>query len=195
MHVLAFAIVAVLREDMALLTARRIDTMRLADTERLLTRLIALLWLSGLALIVLDIGFDAAALLAKPKLAAKLTVVSLLTINGLLLHRIAFPLLKHLQPRPRKARDGLRRARRDQHRVVAVRVLRRRRPADRPGHELRWIPALVPAKSALWAWHRRGVGPAAARTHAEFSIGSVRDNDAGNVADRVRTSGTIAHVG
>lgn len=188
MHVLAFAIVAVLREDMALLTARRIDTMRLADTERLLTRLIALLWLSGLALIVLDIGFDAAALLAKPKLAAKLTVVSLLTINGLLLHRIAFPLLKHLQPRPRKARDGLRR-------VVAVRVLRRRRPADRPGHELRWIPALVPAKSALWAWHRRGVGPAAARTHAEFSIGSVRDNDAGNVADRVRTSGTIAHVG
>lgn len=99
----AFAIVTVLREDMALLTARRVDVTRLADTERLLIRLIALLWLSGLSLIVFDIGFDAAALLSKPKLAAKLTVVSLLTVNGLLLHRIAFPILKNPRRHPRNA--------------------------------------------------------------------------------------------
>ena len=38
-------------------------------------------------------GLDWAALIAKPKLAAKLTVVSLLTANGLLLHWVVFPML------------------------------------------------------------------------------------------------------
>lgn len=95
----AFAIVAVFREDVALLRARRVDAANLEATGRTIARLLGLLWLTGAALILLDLGLDWAALIAKPKLAAKLTVVSLLTANGLLLHWVVFPMVtKPQQP-------------------------------------------------------------------------------------------------
>lgn len=96
----AFAIVAVFREDVALLRARRVDAAKLEATGRTIARLLGLLWLTGAALILLDLGLDWAALIAKPKLAAKLTVVSLLTANGLLLHWVAFPMLTKPQRSP-----------------------------------------------------------------------------------------------
>ena len=67
---------------------------------RTIARLLGLLWLTGAALILLDLGLDWAALIAKPKLAAKLTVVSLLTANGLLLHWVVFPMLTKPQRSP-----------------------------------------------------------------------------------------------
>ncbi len=95
-HTLAFAVAlgAVLREDLALLSARKVALPRLRAVARLLTRALIALWLTGLGLVVADIGFDAAAIAASPKLTAKLLVVSALTLNGLALHRLAFPALQ-----------------------------------------------------------------------------------------------------
>jgi hypothetical protein len=98
-HALAFgvAIAAVLREDAALLRHRAIDARRLARTARTLAYALAALWVSGLALMGLDLGGDVAAMADRPKLVAKLAVVSALTLNGLLLHRVAFPVIRQGQ--------------------------------------------------------------------------------------------------
>ena len=98
----AFAIVAVLREDLALWGARRVDAVRLAAVSRNITQLLVLLWITGLGLIALQSGF-AMSVLLKPKLAAKLTVVCILTLNGVLLHWVAFPLMTQPQRSPRQA--------------------------------------------------------------------------------------------
>ncbi len=100
-HTIAFAIAlsAVLREDWSLLRERRIDTPRLAATARTLTVALAVLWATGLSLIAIDIGLDAHAIAASPKLAAKLLVVTALTANGAALHVLAFPLLRSARPR------------------------------------------------------------------------------------------------
>lgn len=49
------------------------------------------LWVTGLLLIGLDTGFDAAAMASRDKLLAKLTVLAVLTANSVLLHRMVFP--------------------------------------------------------------------------------------------------------
>jgi hypothetical protein len=100
-HVVAFAIAlsTVLRADAALMKARRLDADRLANTARIVTHALAALWATGLALVALDVGLDVTAFTASPKLAAKLLVVSALTVNGFALHAFVFPLLS--QPRPR----------------------------------------------------------------------------------------------
>jgi hypothetical protein len=96
----AFAIVAVVREDLALLAAHRIEADKLRQKGRIIGLVLLVLWVTGLSLIALETG-DLASVLAKPKMLTKLTVVSLLTLNGMLLHWIAFPLLarKHSTPR------------------------------------------------------------------------------------------------
>lgn len=96
MHLAAFAIAfsAVLREDVWLLKSRRIDLERLADTARLLTAALVALWLTGLGLMAFDIGLDPQALLSSGKPAAKLVVVAALTVNGIALHALAFPILR-----------------------------------------------------------------------------------------------------
>jgi hypothetical protein len=95
-HLICFAIAfsAVLREDLAMLKARHINVQRLARAARTLTGALAALWASGLALIFFDLGFDARTLLVSPKPAAKLVVVLALTLNGLALHTLAFPMLR-----------------------------------------------------------------------------------------------------
>jgi hypothetical protein len=94
-HVAAFAIAfsAVVREDIALVKAQEIDMQRLSATAQTLTGALIVLWLTGLALIGFAIGFDADALMARPKLLAKLMVVVALTANGVALHAFAFPRL------------------------------------------------------------------------------------------------------
>lgn len=114
LHVMAFAIAlsAVLREDLALLRARRVDALRLAETARILTSALAVLWLSGLALVAFDTGLNVRALMGNAKLAAKLLVVTALTANGLALHALVFPMLRRAQPQeparqpPRRVRAG-----------------------------------------------------------------------------------------
>lgn len=95
-HLVAFAVAlgAVLREDAALLAARRIDLSRLESAARTLTAALAVLWASGLALVALDVGWDLRALALSPKLAAKLVVVAALSANGAALHALAFPALR-----------------------------------------------------------------------------------------------------
>ena len=61
---------------------------------------LALLWTTGLALIGLSIGLDWQALRDRPKLVAKLAVVTVLTINGIALHHFALPRLARGQPLP-----------------------------------------------------------------------------------------------
>lgn len=101
----AFAIVAVIQEDWALLRARRIDADRLGATGRKVARLLLLLWTTGVALILLDQGLSWDSLMTKSKLAAKLTVVSFLTVNGLVLHWLVFPMLTQPQRRRGAALD------------------------------------------------------------------------------------------
>jgi hypothetical protein len=96
LHVVAFSIAfsAVLREDLALFHARRVDLQRLRQTAHTLTITLAVLWASGLALLAIDAGLDMSGLGASPKAQAKLLVAAALTANGLALHAWAFPMLQ-----------------------------------------------------------------------------------------------------
>lgn len=93
LHVLALAVaaVAVGFGDYAIFARERVNMLMLERAARFATLALALLWVSGLAVIFLDIGWDLAALTAKPKLLAKLSVVAVLTANSLALHYLAFP--------------------------------------------------------------------------------------------------------
>jgi len=51
------------------------------------------LWATGAMLILSDHGTDIAAIVANTKLVFKLIVVTVLTLNGALIHRVAIPLL------------------------------------------------------------------------------------------------------
>ena len=101
-HLVTFAIAlsTVLRADLGLLRARYLDTARLAATARRLAGALALLWLSGAALVAFDAGFDLQSWLASAKTTAKLLVVAALTANGLALHTLAFPRLRRTALRP-----------------------------------------------------------------------------------------------
>lgn len=70
----------------------------LGETAHRVTWLLSALWLSGLALVYLDTGFDPGKMAAMPKLLIKLACVTVLTINGAILHRVAFPLMSGESP-------------------------------------------------------------------------------------------------
>lgn len=92
--VFAIAIAEILREDWRLFRSEQIDTEMLNTTSRNIKFLLVGLWASGIALVWFRTGSELQSLLADPKFHAKILVVSVLTINGLLLHLIAFPLLR-----------------------------------------------------------------------------------------------------
>lgn len=104
-HLLAFAVAAgyIMREDVRFLRSGDIQLEALAETAYVAVRALALLWITGIAMILIDTAGDLSLLAGKPKLLAKLTVVSLLTINGVLLHRLAFPTLEGTAERPLSA--------------------------------------------------------------------------------------------
>lgn len=89
--------------DYALFARPRIDAALLFKAARAVTMTLLALWLSGLTLIGLDTGFDLDRLTAGPKLPAKFAVVTLLSLNGLALHRLAFKRLCTPQPDARQA--------------------------------------------------------------------------------------------
>ena len=94
-HILAFALAMaeVLREDWRMLWATRIDSAGLAATAERVKWFLVVLWATGLPLVGLDLGWNFALIVDRPKLMMKLLVVVVLTINGVLLHFVAFPLL------------------------------------------------------------------------------------------------------
>jgi hypothetical protein len=101
-HVVAFAVTlsAVLHEDLRWWRQRSIDAQHLKSAMRTVSVGLAVLWASGLVLV----GFAATASpgpwVPSAKLSAKLVVVSLLTLNGWVLHARVFPrLLRELESR------------------------------------------------------------------------------------------------
>lgn len=100
-HLLAtcVAIGSVLMADHTLWSWRNrvldeIQQQRLAQTQRVVTIALVFLWCSGFALVYLGYMVDGVKYLLNEKLWVKLMVVSLLTLNGVLLHKIGFPRLQ-----------------------------------------------------------------------------------------------------
>jgi hypothetical protein len=94
LHLLAFALAAVGTAfcDYAVLVKRRLDVVLMHRASKVVTIALGALWLSGLTVAWVDTQLDLRQMLAMPKLMAKFTVVSVLTANGVLLHRFIFPL-------------------------------------------------------------------------------------------------------
>lgn len=88
----AFAIAIVLKTDVALLF-NSISRTELETAARAISMVLVALWASGLAIIYLDTGFNFDVLATKSKLLFKLICVGVLTVNGLVLHHVSFPLL------------------------------------------------------------------------------------------------------
>lgn len=87
----AFAIVMIVGEDIKILISKKMDVGELHKLANRVTILLGVLWVSGIALLAIKPGLDLELILANSKLAAKITVVSVLTINGMLLHLFVFP--------------------------------------------------------------------------------------------------------
>src|SRR5450432_4846873 len=104
-HIIAFALAlaAVIKEDVHLLRARRIDSASLLSTSKFVKWLLLALWVTGVPMVMMDIGTDVSLLLDKPRLLAKLIVVGALTLNGILLHLVAFPMITGKPRNPNKA--------------------------------------------------------------------------------------------
>jgi hypothetical protein len=94
-HLLAFAaaFAAIALGDFAVFAQRRINTSLLTWSSKAVAMTLVALWVSGLCVIWMDIGFDIDLLLSKPKILAKITIVTLLTLNGIGLHWRALPAL------------------------------------------------------------------------------------------------------
>jgi hypothetical protein len=103
-HVIAFALAlaTILKEDVRLLRAKRIDSASLLASAKLVKWLLLALWVTGVPMVIMDIGTDVSLLLGKPKLLAKLIVVGALTLNGILLHLVAFPMVTGDPKNPNK---------------------------------------------------------------------------------------------
>jgi len=103
-HIIAFALAlaTILKEDVRLLRAKLIDSASLLASAKLVKWLLLALWVTGVPMVMMDIGTDVSLLLGKPKLLAKLIVVGALTLNGILLHLVAFPMLTSNLENPNK---------------------------------------------------------------------------------------------
>ncbi|HYC63201.1 MAG TPA: hypothetical protein VEC14_00605 [Reyranellaceae bacterium] len=99
-HIVAVCVAtgAVILQDVALVRTGRLDFAQLTQTANLVKLCLIALWISGLSIIWIDTAGNLALALNKPKLVSKLTVVALLTLNGALLHAVAFPALMSRRP-------------------------------------------------------------------------------------------------
>jgi hypothetical protein len=101
--VFALALATIIKEDARLVRARRIDSASLHATAKLVKWLLVALWVTGIPMVMMDTGNDVGLLLDKPKILTKLIVVVALTLNGILLHFVAFPMLTGKSQNPNKA--------------------------------------------------------------------------------------------
>lgn len=95
-HVVAFAVAVgcVLREDARLVSRMPLDVDSLRATARIVASALAVLWISGFGIILVDGSGGLSAIASNPKLLAKIVVVCALTLNGVALHAFAFPSLQ-----------------------------------------------------------------------------------------------------
>lgn len=91
LYAFAFAIVMIVSEDVKILISKKIVVTELHSLASKVTHMLIILWLTGIGLLAMKPGLNIEMILANSKLAAKITVVSVLTINGLLLHLLVFP--------------------------------------------------------------------------------------------------------
>jgi len=84
------ALALVVKTDLRVLR-RRVSPQTMLRVHRRLVWLLAGLWASGGAVLLLDLGGDLSLLLERPKLLAKVACVALLTANAWLLRRHALP--------------------------------------------------------------------------------------------------------
>lgn len=72
----------------------RTDTKHLHELQNTVAMALVALWITGAGIVALDASVKGWEYFANPKLQAKITVVCLLTLNGILLHRQVLPLMK-----------------------------------------------------------------------------------------------------
>lgn len=90
------AAISVAFGDYAIFSGKQVNKALLQRAASGATLALLLLWATGVALIGMDFGFDVSVIFSNNKLLAKVTVVTVLTVNGLALHWFAFPrLLRH----------------------------------------------------------------------------------------------------
>ncbi|UTW09187.1 hypothetical protein [Pseudomonas benzenivorans] len=70
------------------------DSQHMESLQKSVSAALAVLWVSGVAIIWLDINANGLSYLLNPKLQAKITIVMLLTFNGMLLHGLVLPALQ-----------------------------------------------------------------------------------------------------
>lgn len=88
----AFALSAVLKTDIAIVTAK-IDRNAINTASKTISMLLLALWTSAVAIIYIDTGFTLETLPTRSKLLLKLVCVTTLTLNGLVLHHLSLPVL------------------------------------------------------------------------------------------------------
>ena len=88
----AFAICYVLSADLQILKGS-LSRAEMRKTAHRMTILLCALWATGLPIVWIDLAGNIMALGTKPKLAAKLLCVFVLSLNALVLHKYAFPKL------------------------------------------------------------------------------------------------------
>jgi hypothetical protein len=72
----------------------RLDPGHLSSLQKIVSRALMALWLTGLALVTVDALAKDWGILANPKLQSKIAIVCVLTLNGVVLHRQVLPLLQ-----------------------------------------------------------------------------------------------------
>lgn len=97
---LVLAAIGIALADLSLFRARRVDRRLLHTASQAVMWALLALWLSGLGIIWIDTRFDPETLWASPKLQAKLCVTTLLSINGVVLHKQFFSGIGHSHTHP-----------------------------------------------------------------------------------------------
>lgn len=85
--------IALVRQLIAGDPHERMDPKHLRELQNTVALALAALWVTGVGIIALDSSFKGWAYFANPKLQAKIAVVCLLTLNGVLLHHRVLPLM------------------------------------------------------------------------------------------------------
>lgn len=70
------------------------DHKHMDSLQKTVSRALAVLWVTGVAIIAMDVSVKGLGYFANPKLQAKIGLVVLLTINGVFLHNTVLPLMK-----------------------------------------------------------------------------------------------------
>ena len=69
------------------------DFEHMESLQKTVSRALSVLWVTGVAIIAMDVSAKGWGYFANPKIQAKIGLVVLLTINGVLLHKTVLPLL------------------------------------------------------------------------------------------------------